>query len=98
MKNQALEVTNDIRELVEKSIDQTEQAFGYFFQAAKVPSPLPSQLALNMAQRNVTGALEFARKLVYANNLQEVIALQAEYLRDQVQQASEFMRDLTPKA
>src|SRR5689334_22267001 len=97
MKNTTLEITADIRELVGKNIDQTERAFGYFFRAAKAPLPSTGELALDIAHRNVTLALEFARKLANANDMQEVIALQAEYLRTQVEQASQFMRELTPR-
>jgi hypothetical protein len=97
MKDQMLEVPAEVRELVEKTINQTERAFGFFFQAAKVPLPPPGDLALDLAQRNVTAAFEFARKLAAAKNLQDVISLQGEYLRIQIEQASEFMRELTPK-
>ncbi|WFU37878.1 phasin family protein [Bradyrhizobium sp. CB82] len=97
MKNQALEVPSDVRELVERTIDQTEKAFSFFFQAAQMPFPPPGDLALDLAQRNVATSLEYARKLACAKNLQEVIALQAEYLRLQIEHASEFMRELAPK-
>ncbi|MCS3758661.1 phasin family protein [Bradyrhizobium centrosematis] len=40
----------------------------------------------------------YARKLSAAQNLQEVVSLQAEYLRAQIEHASQFMREFTPKA
>lgn len=67
------------------------------FEAAKVPLPPPGDLALDLAQRNMATAFEFARKLARAKNLQEVIELQAELLRIQIGHASEFMRELAPK-
>lgn len=97
MKDQILEVPADVRELLGKTIDQTERAFGFFFQAAKVPLPQPGDLALDLANRNMAAAFEFARKLAVAKNLQDVVSLQAEYLRIQIEHASEFMRELTPK-
>ena len=93
MRNQTLDVPRDVRKLVEKTIDQTEKAFSFFFQEAK----LPDNLALNFAQQNVATSLEYARKLAAAQNLQEVVSLQAEYLRTQIEHASQFMREFTPK-
>lgn len=84
----------DVRKLVDKTIDQTEKAFSIFFQQAK----LPGDLALNFAQQNVATSLEYARKLATAQDLQEVISLQAEYLRAQIEHASQFMREFSPKA
>ncbi|MGY3428487.1 hypothetical protein ACVWZW_008991 [Bradyrhizobium sp. F1.13.4] len=34
MKNQIVDVPSDVRELVQKTIDQTEKAFSFFFQQA----------------------------------------------------------------
>ncbi|WP_271541337.1 hypothetical protein [Bradyrhizobium sp. CCBAU 45321] len=45
MRNQSVDVPRDVRELVEKTIDQTERAFSFFFEQAK----LPGNLALNFA-------------------------------------------------
>ena len=94
MRHQSVDVPRDVRELVEKTIDQTENAFSIFFQQAK----LPSDLAMNFAQQNVATSLEYARKLAAAQDLQEVVSLQAEYLRAQIEHASQFMREFTPKA
>ena len=93
MKNQIVDVPSDVRELVEKMLDQTERAFSLFFQQAK----LPGDLALSFAQRNVATALDYSRKLAAAQNLQEVVGLHSEYLRTQIEHASEFMREFTPK-
>ena len=93
MKNQIVDVPSDVRELVERTIDQTEKAFSLFFQQAK----LPGDLALTFAQQNIATALEYARKLAAAQNVQEVVALQSEYLRTQIENASAFMREFTPK-
>lgn len=97
MRDQRLDVPADVRELVEHTVYQVEKAFGYFFQAAKVPYPPPGEMAIKLAERNMAVAFEFARKLARAKDLQETIALQAEFMRTQVELASEFMRELTPK-
>jgi hypothetical protein len=88
-----LDVPSDVRELVEKTIDQTERAFSFFFQQAK----LPGDVALSFAQQNVTTELEYARKLAAAQNVREVVALQSEYLRTRIENASAFMREFSPK-
>ena len=93
MKNQTLDVRSDVRELVEKTIDQTEKAFSFFFQQAN----LPGDTALNFAQQNVAFALVFACKFAAATIMQEVVALQAEYLCSLMERASKFMREFTPK-
>jgi len=94
MHKQSLEIPNEIRELVEKSLDQTERAFAFFFQAAK---PAAGNIGLTIAQQNMKTAFEYARKLSRAETLAETIALQAEFFRVQIAHASEFMRDVTPK-
>ncbi|MCK1409522.1 phasin family protein [Bradyrhizobium sp. 76] len=88
-----MDVPPDVRELVEKTIDQTERHSRSFFEHAK----LPGDLALNFAQQNVATSLEYARQLAAAKSLQEVVSLQAEYLRNQIEHASQFMREFTPK-
>lgn len=98
MKNQPVEVPRDVRELVERTIDQTEKAFSFFFQQANMALPPSGDLALNFAQQNVATSLEYARKLAAAQNLQEVVSLQADYLRTQIEHASQFMREFTPKS
>ncbi|MBJ7403318.1 MAG: phasin family protein [Bradyrhizobium sp.] len=94
MRNQLVDVPREVRELVQKTIDQTEKAFSIFFQQAK----LPGDLAFNFAQQNVATSLEYARKLAAAQNFQEVVSLQAEYLRAQIEHASQFMREFSPKS
>jgi hypothetical protein len=97
MEDRILVIPSELRDLVEKSVDQTEKAFGFFFQAARGPSSPPSDLALDLAQRNMAIAFESARKLAQAKDMQETIALQAEFLRIQIGYASEFMSQLAPK-
>jgi len=46
----------------------------------------------------VATSFEDARKLAALKNLQEVVALQAEYPRTQIEHASQFMSEFTPKA
>ncbi|TMJ55940.1 MAG: phasin [Alphaproteobacteria bacterium] len=90
-----LDVPADIRELVDKTIDQTEKAFSFFFNAANASMVSDAaKTVLSVAQQNVKAAFDHARKLANAQDLQETMALQAEFLRTQIEIAGEFMRSL----
>jgi len=102
MNEPKLEVPAELRDLVEKTIDQTEKAFGMFFDAANksvasIPSPGTemSKQALSFTQQNMKAAFEHARKLVHATDLQQAMQIQSEFLRSQFTNAGEHMRQIT---
>src|SRR6201995_908817 len=85
-----IEVPAELRDLVEKTIDQAEKAFGMFFDAANksiasIPSPGTemSKQALSPTEQNIKAAFEHARKLVHVTDLQEAMRIQSEFLRSQ---------------
>src|ERR1700704_2178667 len=82
-----LEVPAELRDLTEKAIAQTEQAFRMFFDAAnKSVAAAPGP----------TGAIsKHARKLVQATDLQQAMQIQSEFLRSQFTNAGEHMRQMT---
>lgn len=97
-----LEVPAELRDLAEKTIDQAEQAFGMFFDAAtKSMSSVPgagtevSKQALAFTEQNMKSAFEHARKLVHATDLQEAMRIQSDFLRSQFTSAGEHMRNIT---
>src|SRR3981189_2420741 len=97
-----LEVPAELRDLTEKAIDQTEQAFRMFFDAANksvgaVPGPTAtiSKQALSFTEQNMKAAFEHARKLVHATDLQEAMRIQSEFLKSQFTNAGEHMRQIT---
>ena len=97
-----LEVTAELRELAEKTIEQAEKAFGMFFDAAsKSMSSVPggeneiSKQALSFTEQNMRAAFDHARKLVHATDLQEAMRIQSEFLRSQFTNAGEHMRHMT---
>jgi hypothetical protein len=55
-----------------------------------------SELAMRYAERNIASGFEFAQKLIHAKDASEVAALQAEYVKVQMEalseQASEFSK------
>jgi phasin len=102
MADPKLEVPAELRDLAEKTIDQAEQAFGMFFDAAaksmaSMPSPGTeiSKQALSFTEQNMKAAFEHARKLVHATDLQEAMRFQSEFLRSQFTSAGEHMRNIT---
>lgn len=97
-----LEVPAELRDLAEKTIEQAEKAFGMFFDAAsKSMATMPSggseisKQALTFTEQNMKAAFEHARKLVHANDLQEAMRIQSEFLRSQFTNAGEHMRQIT---
>jgi phasin len=102
MAEPKIEVPAELRDLVEKTIDQTEKAFGMFFDAANksvasMPNPGTeiSRQALTFTEQNMKAAFEHARKLVHATDLQQAIQIQSEFLRSQFTNAGEHMRQIT---
>ena len=97
-----LEVPAELRDLTEKAIQQAEQAFRMFFDAANksvaaVPGPtaMISKQALSFTEQNMKAAFEHARKLVHATDLQQAMQIQSEFLRSQFTNAGEHMRQIT---
>ena len=97
-----LEVPAELRDLAEKTIDQAEQAFSLFFDAAsKSMTSMPgagteiSKRALSFTEQNRKAAVEHARKLVHATDLQEAMRIQSEFLRSQFTNAGEHMRQIS---
>ncbi|AHY53185.1 conserved hypothetical protein putative granuleassociated protein CDS [Bradyrhizobium sp.] len=97
-----LEVPAELRDLAEKTIDQAEQAFGMFFEAAtKSMTSVPgagtevSKQALAFTEQNMKSAFEHARKLVHATDLQEAMRIQSDFLRSQFTSAGDHMRQMT---
>ena len=99
-----LEVPAELRNMAVKAIDQTEQAFGMFFNAAnKSMASMPnlatefSKNAVSFTEQNLKAALDHARKLVHATDLQEAMRIQLEFLREQFANAGEHVRKITGK-
>ena len=97
-----MQVPNAVRELAEKTVEQAERAFEAFMSAANksiaaVPNPATdlSKKTLTITEQNMKAAFDHARKLIHAKDLQEVMQLQAEFLKNQFAAAGEQMKELT---
>jgi phasin len=102
------EVPPELRTFAEKSVEQARQAFDGFISAAHhAMSAFEGQAesarkgardvtekAMTFAERNMASAFEFAHELVRARDLQEVVRLQGDYIRRQMEALTEQAREL----
>jgi phasin len=102
------ELPPDMRVFAEKSVEQAKQAFDGFITAAnKAVSTFEGQSetaresakqvtekAVTFAQKNIATSFEFVQKLVQAKDFQEVLKLQTEYVKNQMQVLSEQAKEL----
>jgi phasin len=97
-----VQVPDAVRDLAAKTIDHAEKAFGMFFDAAKkalasVPSPGAeiSKQALSFTEQNIKAALDHARKLAQATDLQQAMQIQSEFLKSQFTNAAQHVQQIT---
>lgn len=101
-------VPSDLRALAEQSVEQAKVAFNTFINAAhEAVTRMEGQAkaaqagahdvgdkAIGYAEQNVAAAFDFAQKVVRANNPQEVMRLQAEFVQSQMQALTDQAKDL----
>ena len=99
----------EMRAMAEKSVAQAKQAFEGFMTAAQKAANLAegqattthtaakqaSSMAIEFAERNMTSAFVLAQKLVQARDLEEMLKLQADYVRSQIDALTEQARDIS---
>ena len=110
--NDRFEMPPEMRAFAERSVEQARQAFDGFISAAhRAVSTLEGQAetarkgargvtekAMNFAEQNIAASFELARQLVQAKNVQEVLALQADYIKKQMQVLAEQAKELGESA
>ena len=99
MSTSAYEVPKEMREFAERSVAQARKAFEGFMGAVQksttaieAPAGNPaltgakdmSAKAVSFAESNVNAAFDLAEKLVHAKDIQEVMALQTDFLKAQM--------------
>ena len=114
------ELPVDLRAATEKSIEQARVTFNTFMNAVQqavsefegraktmqAGAKDVSEKAMSYAERNVANTFAFADRLVHAKDIQQVIALQTEFIQAQMkelaEQAKEFgeaaVKYIPPKA
>ncbi len=99
MSDPIYQIPNEVRDFAEKSVEQARKAFEGFAGAAQkaigsvdtttatfhVGAKDVSAKALGYAEANVNAAFDLAQKLLRAKDPQEVLQLQAEYVKSQVE-------------
>jgi phasin len=96
-----MEIPAQVRELAEKSLDQTDKAFSSFMEAASksvsmVPGPITNVAiqALAITESNLKAFLEHAKKLVQVKEIDEIMQLQSEFMRNQFGAAAEQFKQI----
>jgi phasin len=96
-----MEVPPQVRDFAVKSVNQAERAISSFVESASrsvatVPSPMNevAQQALAITEKNLKASFEHARKLMNAKDINEVMQLQTEFLRNQFGVATEQSKQM----
>jgi phasin len=106
------EIPAEMRAFAEKSMEQAKQAFDTFISAvqqaastadrqaagARSTAKELSELAMRFAGRNIASSFEFAQRLVRAKDSEEVLALQADYVKSQMAALDEQAKELSKEA
>jgi phasin len=101
-------VPAELRAMTEKSIEQARAAFNTFMnaaqqavsrfegqtKAAQASAKDVSEKTMSYAERNVVSTFAFADRLVHANDVQHVIALQTEFVQAQMKELAEQAKEL----
>jgi phasin len=109
MQSTPFDIPDQMRQMADKSVDQAKKAFDDFMKAtqdavAKAEGSAKTvrdgtadmnRQALAYLEQNLTESFELAQKLVRASSIEEVAALQQEYLRRQMAAASEQGKGLS---
>ena len=106
--NWNFDVPTQMRQFAEQSVEQAKKAVDGFLTAAqKAATTLETQAntaqagakdvrekVMSLAEENINNSFAFAQRLVRAKDIQEVMALQQEFLQQQMQAMQSQARDL----
>ena len=102
------DVPTQMRQFAEQSVEQAKKAVDGFLTAAqKTAAAIETQAntaqsgvkdvrerVMSFAEENIANSFEYAQKLVRAKDVQEVMALQQEFLQSQLQAMQAQAKDL----
>ena len=102
------EIPTQMRQFAEQSVEQAKKAVDGFLTAAhKTVAMVEGQAnaaqtgaksmtdkAMGFAEQNIANTFDFAQRLVRAKDPQEVMQLQAEFIKGQIQRLTEQAREL----
>ena len=106
------DVPPEMRVFAEKSVEQARHAFDGFIEAthrafhdfeghaetARQGARDVTEKAMTFAEQNIASTFEFAQALLRAKDLQDVMKLQADYFRRQMQMFTEQAKSTTKAA
>ena len=102
------DIPTQMRQFAEQSVEQAKKSVDGFMSAAhKTAAALEThattahsgakdmgQKAMGFAEQNIANSFEFAQKLVRAKDIQEIMTLQSEFLKAQMQAMSAQAKEL----
>jgi phasin len=102
------EIPAEMRQMAEQSVEQARKAFDSFIAAAEeAVSRFGGQAAIaqagardvgkkamTFAEQNVASSFAFAQKLVRARDVQEILRLHSEFIREQMDSLSNQAKEL----
>ena len=108
MKNAGnYEIPNEMRDFAEKSVEQARKAFDGFIGAASKAAAAETQATVASAssrevaqktisytEQNIAASFDFAQKVVRAKNLQELMQVQAEFVKKQAEALQHQLQDV----
>jgi len=97
-----MEVPPQVREFAQKSVDQAEKAISTFIEsasksAAGMPAPMNdvAKQALAITEANLKASFDHARRLMEAKDINEIMQIQSDFLRNQFGIAMEQSKKIT---
>jgi len=112
MTNDRFEIPPEMRVFAERSMEQARQAFDSFISAAhnavaafeghaetaRKGAKDVTEQAISFAQQNIANSFELAQQLMRAKDVQEVLKLQTDYVKRQMQVLTEQAKELSERA
>ena len=106
--NNPYDVPSEMRDFADRSVSQARKAFETFMGAirktsgsmdgatstAQFAAKDVTGKAISYAEKNVSAAFDLAERLVHARDVQEVLQLQSDYLRSQLENIQAQTREL----
>jgi phasin len=110
--NPKFQIPTEMQAFAEKSMEQAKVAFDSFIAAtrqavtsaetqaasARTGAKETGDLAMRVAERNMTASFDFAQRLMRAKDPQELAALHTEYVKSQVAALTEQAKELSKQA
>lgn len=110
--DKAFEIPEQMRDFAEKSVDQAKKAFDDFMgathkavsnvedsaTAVQAGATDANKKALSYAEEHVAAAFEFAQEMVKSSSMEDMMKLQQDYLRKQMEAFGEQAREISNTA